>query len=218
MQIRVSADKQCCVAGTIERTGSNFATVEHLQAIEYEYFSFTGDRSVRSLCYCALFGIHFHLSGRRSIRKRYRFRNTPARGTARSWFLDSLECRCKRLRPPGRDTGSTIDSVEASMRWTLVFIIATIAVCGDYTAAQGVDPNAARSIAAGCANCHGTNGVSQGGIGSLAGENKDDIMRKMQEFRAGSRQGTIMPQLAKGYTDAQIELAAGWFAAQKAGK
>jgi cytochrome c553 len=28
--------------------------------------------------------------------------------------------------------------------------------------------------------------------------------------------GTIMPQLAKGYTDEQIDLVAGWFAAQKA--
>ena len=34
----------------------------------------------------------------------------------------------------------------------------------------------------------------------------------------GTRPGTIMPQLAKGYTDAQIELVAGWFAAQKPAK
>jgi cytochrome c553 len=38
----------------------------------------------------------------------------------------------------------------------------------------------------------------------------------MQAFKTGAKPGTIMPQLAKGYTDTQIELAAGWLAAQKA--
>jgi cytochrome c553 len=38
----------------------------------------------------------------------------------------------------------------------------------------------------------------------------------MQDFKAGRRTGTIMPQLAKGYTDPQIEALAAWFAAQKA--
>ena len=32
---------------------------------------------------------------------------------------------------------------------------------------------------------------------------------KMQEFKSGKRPGTIMPQLAKGYTDEQIDLVAG---------
>jgi len=84
--------------------------------------------------------------------------------------------------------------------------------------AQGTDATVARSVAATCANCHGTNGVSQGGIESLAGQKREDIVRKMQAYKAGTRPGTIMPQLAKGYTDAQIEQAAGWFATQKAPK
>jgi cytochrome subunit of sulfide dehydrogenase len=104
------------------------------------------------------------------------------------------------------------------MRPDLVFIVAGIAAWVNIAAAQGSDPNVARSVAATCANCHGTNGTSQGGTESLAGQSKDDIVRKMQEFKAGTKPGTIMPQLAKGYTDAQIELAAGWFATQKAGK
>ena len=47
---------------------------------------------------------------------------------------------------------------------------------------------------------------------------KDDLVRKMREYRAGTKPGTIMPQLAKGYTDAQIELIGGWFATQKVAK
>ena len=50
---------------------------------------------------------------------------------------------------------------------------------------------------------------------SLAGQSKADLVRKMQDFKAGRTPATIMPQLAKGYTDEQIDLVAGWFAAQK---
>lgn len=82
-------------------------------------------------------------------------------------------------------------------------------------AAQSADPNLARNIAANCANCHGTNGVSPGGMPSLAGQSKADLVRKMQDYKAGRTPSTIMTQLAKGYTDEQIDLAAGYFAAQK---
>ena len=93
---------------------------------------------------------------------------------------------------------------------TLLFALAA-----GTAAAQAPDPNLARNIAAGCANCHGTNGVSKGGMPSLAGQPKADLVRKMQDFKAGRTPATIMPQLAKGYTDEQIDLIAGWFAAQK---
>jgi cytochrome c553 len=80
---------------------------------------------------------------------------------------------------------------------------------------QGGNPNLARNLAATCANCHGTNGVSLGGFASLAGKPKDDLARTMREFKAGTRPATVMTQLAKGYTDEQIDLIAGWFALQK---
>jgi len=82
-------------------------------------------------------------------------------------------------------------------------------------AAQGADPHLGRSLAASCSNCHGTNGVSQGAVPSLAGAAKADLVAKMQEFKSGKRPGTIMPQLAKGYSDEQIETLATWFATQK---
>lgn len=82
--------------------------------------------------------------------------------------------------------------------------------------AQGSDPNLGRNLAAACANCHGTGGVSQGGFPSLAGEPKNQIVRLMQEFKAGKRPATVMHQLAKGYTDEQIEALAAYFSAQKA--
>lgn len=93
-------------------------------------------------------------------------------------------------------------------------VIAVLPVSG-LALAQGQDPNLARNIAASCNGCHGTNGVSQGGMPTLAGQSKADLVRKMQDFKSGKTPATIMQQLAKGYTDEQIDLAAGWFAAQK---
>jgi cytochrome c553 len=103
-------------------------------------------------------------------------------------------------------------------RWRslIAYVVAAVAAAAAAGAAQAADTDLARDIAATCASCHGTNGVSRGGIESLAGKSKGDIAGKMQAFKTGAKPGTIMPQLAKGYTDTQIELAAGWFAAQKA--
>ena len=72
-----------------------------------------------------------------------------------------------------------------------------------------------RATAAMCANCHGTDGRAQPGMEALAGANKDDIVKKMLDFKAGRKPATIMHQLAKGYSDEQITAIAGYFAAQK---
>lgn len=85
-------------------------------------------------------------------------------------------------------------------------------------AAQSPDPNLARNLAATCANCHGTQGVSQGGTVTLAGMAKETMISKMQEFKSGARPASIMQQLSKGYSDEQVALIAGWFAEQKAPK
>ena len=81
--------------------------------------------------------------------------------------------------------------------------------------AQAPDPLQVRSWAASCANCHGTDGRAQPGMASLAGASKDDLVKKMQDFKAGRRPATIMHQLAKGYSDDQIEAIAAYFAGQK---
>ncbi|MGZ8255272.1 MAG: c-type cytochrome [Burkholderiaceae bacterium] len=73
----------------------------------------------------------------------------------------------------------------------------------------------ARDLAATCANCHGTGGKAQGAVPVLAGQSKADLVQKMNDFRDGKRQATIMHQLAKGYSPEQIDLIAGWFAQQK---
>jgi sulfide dehydrogenase cytochrome subunit len=101
-----------------------------------------------------------------------------------------------------------------TMLRTVIVVLTTLTAFG--ATAQNAGPNPGRAIAASCANCHGTNGVSVGTIPSLAGAAKTDLVTGMQEFKTGKRTGTVMPQLAKGLTDEQIDQVAAWFAAQPA--
>jgi cytochrome subunit of sulfide dehydrogenase len=94
---------------------------------------------------------------------------------------------------------------------TLLFAAAALAALP--VAAQDT---AGRNLAAPCAICHGTEGrpvVSD--VVPLAGLPRDYIVRQMQDFRDGKRPATVMHQIAKGYTDPQINALAAWYAAQK---
>lgn len=78
--------------------------------------------------------------------------------------------------------------------------------------AQAADVSA-RSLAATCFTCHGTDGRSVGGVPpGLAGRDRNELAQQMKDFKAGKRPATIMHQHARGYTDAQIEQIAGYFA------
>ena len=82
------------------------------------------------------------------------------------------------------------------------------------TSAQPSDLQA-RSIAASCSACHGTNGNAAPGMVALAGYPRGDMVKAMADFKSGARPATLMHQLAKGYSEAQIEALASYFAAQK---
>jgi cytochrome c553 len=100
----------------------------------------------------------------------------------------------------------------------LSFLIAVLIGAATSVSAQTAptpDPLQVRSWAAGCANCHGTDGRAEPGMISLAGTNKDDLVKKMQDYKTGRVPATVMHQLAKGYSDAQIVAIAAYFAAQK---
>jgi len=93
-------------------------------------------------------------------------------------------------------------------------VIAAAALLAAFPAAA--QDTASRNLAAPCAICHGTEGraVTKDVI-PLAGLPKDHIAAQMKAFRDGKRPATVMHQIAKGYTDPQIDALAAWFAAQK---
>ena len=74
-----------------------------------------------------------------------------------------------------------------------------------------------KSLAATCANCHGSNGaaVAGSGVTSLAGLDMAYTIAQMKAFKTGTRPATVMHQISKGYSDAQIDVLATYFAAQK---
>ncbi len=96
---------------------------------------------------------------------------------------------------------------------------AALAAAGLGLSAQAQDKDSLyiKSLAATCANCHGTNGHTVAGspVPALAGIPQETLTAQLQAFKTGARPATVMHQLAKGYSDAQIAQIAAYFAAQK---
>lgn len=67
-------------------------------------------------------------------------------------------------------------------------------------------------LAASCANCHGPDGRSTGGIPTLRGLPEAHLLQRLQAFKAGTaKDATVMTRLAKGYDDEQLQALAQWF-------
>ena len=103
------------------------------------------------------------------------------------------------------------------IRLATVLLAGLAAFSGVTALAQSKDELYVAGAAATCAACHGTQGKAVNGspVVSLAGLSKDDIVAQMAAFKAGTRPATVMHQLSKGYSDAQIAMIATYFAAQK---
>ena len=77
--------------------------------------------------------------------------------------------------------------------------------------AQAQNPDALklyqRGLAATCANCHGTDGQGVVGTGMpvINHLSSAEILKKMLDYQSGALTGTIMHELAKGYTDEQLQ-------------
>lgn len=74
------------------------------------------------------------------------------------------------------------------------------------------------TLASTCAACHGSFGLMPADaiVPGLAGVPAAATAARMRSYRDGSP-GTIMPQIARGYTDAQIDELAAYFERQPTG-
>lgn len=75
----------------------------------------------------------------------------------------------------------------------------------------------ARALSATCANCHGSDGRPPRGsaLPPLAGMSAPVFVEKMKAFKGGAAGVTVMHEIAKGFSEAQIEQMASYFAVQK---
>ena len=96
----------------------------------------------------------------------------------------------------------------------LAFPLMCVALAFAPAAAQ--DTASGRTLAATCFTCHGTEGNSVGGVPpSLAGRSSAELFETLKQFQSGKKPATIMHQQAKGYTDAQLQAIAAYFASAK---
>lgn len=104
------------------------------------------------------------------------------------------------------------------MKSIRIKLFATLAATSLSAPLQAQDAAAlqVRSLAASCAQCHGTDGRPAAGsmVPMLAGLPQAYTIEQMTAFKAATRPATVMTQLAKGYSDAQIRELAAFFAGQ----
>ena len=95
-----------------------------------------------------------------------------------------------------------------------ILFAATLVLAFSATAQSGGTDAQVRAWAASCAACHGTHGKSNGAIPSLAGQDKQALLAKLQAYKSDQLSATVMHQHAKGYSDAELERLADYFSRQ----
>ena len=111
----------------------------------------------------------------------------------------------------------TYDSEQNDLREAVAALLAAPALASAQAQAPAPTPQQAlyvTSLAATCANCHGTQGRAQGDMRPLAGMNADTMLAMLAGFRSGNQPATVMHQITKGYTEEQLRLIAHDLAAQ----
>jgi sulfide dehydrogenase cytochrome subunit len=69
--------------------------------------------------------------------------------------------------------------------------------------------------ASSCSGCHPPNARVGTPVPQLVGQNASQIVAAMTAFRAGTRPSTVMDRIAKGFSEAETQAIADWYAAQK---
>jgi len=78
--------------------------------------------------------------------------------------------------------------------------------------ARAQDAGFVRGMAATCANCHGAESRGPGAIPAISAQDPAALLQQLKDFKSGARPATVMHQLARGFTDAQLEQLAAYFA------
>ena len=84
-------------------------------------------------------------------------------------------------------------------------------------AAPNLTARGVRALAANCAQCHGTEGRPAPGsvLPPLAGRDPRELGALLADFKSGRRAATVMDQIAKGYSDAELAALTDYFSVQR---
>lgn len=98
-------------------------------------------------------------------------------------------------------------------RFLRAVVIATAPLAAAAQTPQGLY---VRALAGNCAQCHGTDGHAAPGstLPGLAGMPREYMLQQLRAFRDGSRPATVMHQIARGFSEPQLQALAGYFAGQ----
>jgi cytochrome subunit of sulfide dehydrogenase len=91
-------------------------------------------------------------------------------------------------------------------------LVAGLIVCTSSAFAATPEPPAGASA---CSGCHPASADRRTSVPALAGRNAADTLAAMQAFRSGQRAATVMDRIAKGFSDAEVEAIAAWYADQR---
>ena len=93
-------------------------------------------------------------------------------------------------------------------------VIALILLATSGGAAYAASPDGPAG-AMSCSGCHAMGKGVDSAVPRLNGRPAAEIATAMHDFQKGERAPTVMGRIAKGYSDAEIDALAQWFAAQK---
>jgi cytochrome subunit of sulfide dehydrogenase len=90
---------------------------------------------------------------------------------------------------------------------------ATIVICLTLAVSHAIAAEAPPG-ASSCSGCHAASAAVETPVPRLASMKAAQIAEAMRAFRTDQRPGTIMPRIAKGFSDDEIAAIAAWYAAQ----
>ena len=101
------------------------------------------------------------------------------------------------------------------MKQLILFPVFALGLASSPLLAQGIASG--ELLGQNCAACHGTDGREfYEAMPPLAGMDKQNFIRAMNEFKDGERPAIIMDRIAKAFNEEEIEAMAEFFAKQKA--
>lgn len=84
------------------------------------------------------------------------------------------------------------------------------------TAAAGAEGGArAPAGALACSGCHAPKPGADAVLAPIAGRPADEIVALMAAYRAGGGDATVMPRIAKGFSDEETRAIAAWLERQR---